>query len=1152
MQHSDFVHLHVHSDYSLLDGACRIEPLLTLARDYKMPAVAITDHGNMFGAVQFYKEALEQGIKPIIGCEMYVAVGNRFEKTGKGSAGGNFHHLTLLVKDQEGYKNLVRLSSLGYSEGFYYKPRIDKELLTKYKQGLIALSGCLKSEISSLLLNGDFNEAEKTALEFQEIFQAGNFYLELQDHGLDEQKKLNQALIRLSKKINIPLVATNDCHYLNQKDSFSHEVLLCLQTGTTMNDPKHMRFSSNQFYFKSGEEMKKLFSDVPESLRNTVEIAEKCNFTFTLGEQHLPTYNVPGGETPDNFLRKLAEEGLKKIYGNNKEAEKRLNRELQIISQMNFSSYFLIVWDLIQMAKESGIPVGPGRGSAAGSLVAYLLGITAIDPLRYNLIFERFLNPARISLPDIDMDFCYERRNEMIEYVAMKYGKDNVAQIITFGTMAARGAIRDVGRALGMSYSEVDRIARLIPFELNMTLKKAVSREPELKDLIETNPQVNELFTVASSIEGTVRHASTHAAGIVISDEALINKCPLCIGANGELTTQYEMNSLGDIGLLKMDFLGLRTLTVIEHTITLLKERGVELNINDIPLKDKETFHLLGEAHSLGLFQLESSGMRDLMKKLKPETFEDLIALLSLYRPGPLGSGMVDDFIRRKHNLIAVTYLHPSLEPILKETYGVILYQEQVMLIASQLGGFSMEQADILRRSMGKKIPEDMDRSREIFIKGAQKKNISKNLAEKIFNLMSEFSGYGFNKSHSAGYALISYYTAYLKAHYPVEFMSALLTSEAGNTEKIAMYVDECQRLKIKILHPDVNESFAKFIPVDGAIRFGLLAVKNVGTGAITSIIRVRQDKGHFKSLEDFTSRVDLRLVNRKVIESLIKCGVFSSLGEKRAALMRKLDKAIETGQDLQKEIERGQTAFWEAFGSHKDKNVSSETDKVEEWPESQILAYEKELLGIYVSGHPLARYHNIIEKFSSTTTAKLNLLGEGEKIRLGGIIRKLKFHITKKNDEKMAFLSVEDLAGTVEVIVFPKVFAQSQRFLREEAVIFIEGRLDFKGDKPKIIAELTIPLNKAVEHFTDIVQIDMSALDLGDDKLEKLKNLLISNPGKARVFINVEDKNKQKVKLQVNSMVKVAPSEQLEREIDKILGEGCVTFKTEGVSPEM
>jgi len=1148
VEHSDFVHLHVHSDYSLLDGACRIEPLLKLAHDYKMPAVALTDHGNMFGAVQLYKQAMKEGIKPIIGCEIYVALGGRLDKSGRSGGGEKSAHLTLLVKDIQGYKNLIRLSSLGYLEGFYYKPRVDKELLNECNRGIIALSGCLKSEIAQFLLRDEFNEAEIVAAQFQEIFKPGNFYLELQDHNIPEQKKVNQALLRLSKKLNIPVVATNDCHYLTQQDSFSHEVLLCLQTGTTMNDPQHMRFSSNQFYFKSPQEMKKLFSNIPEALRNTLEIAEKCNFSLTLGEQHLPNYKVPGGETPDSYLRKLSEAGLKKIYGANKEAQKRLNHELEIISQMNFSSYFLIVWDLIQMAKESGIPVGPGRGSAAGSLAAYVLGITAIDPLRYSLIFERFLNPARITLPDIDMDFCYERRNEMIEYVALKYGNDNVAQIITFGTMAARGAIRDVGRALGMPYLEVDRIARLIPFEPNITLNKAIAKEPELKGLVDSNPQINELFTVASSLEGTVRHASTHAAGIVISDEPLINKVPLYQGANGELTTQYEMRSLGDIGLLKMDFLGLRTLTVIEDTINLLKEKGINLDLEDISLKDKKIFHLLGEAHSLGLFQLESSGMRDLMRKLKPKSFEDLIALLSLYRPGPLGSGMVDDFIRRKHNLTSVVYPHPSLEPILKDTYGVILYQEQVMLIASLLGGFSLEQADILRRSMGKKIPEDMDRSRKIFIEGAQKKGIPKRVAERIFNLMSEFSGYGFNKSHSAGYALISYYTAYLKAHYPVEFMSALLTSEAGNADKVNLYVDECQRLKIKILPPDINESLAKFTPVKGAIRFGLLAIKNVGTGAITSIIRTREKMGHFKSLEDFTRRVDLRLVNRKVLESLIKCGAFGSLTEKRAVLMRKIDKSIEIGQQLQKESQLGQTAFWDVLSPQKENEKSLEVKETEEWPESQLLSYEKDLLGVYVSGHPLARHHEIIKTFSSASSSALNLLPDGEKVRLGGIIRKLKLHLTRKKEEKMAFLSLEDLEGIIEVIIFPRVFSQSHKFLREDALIFVGGRLDFKSDKPKLIAEVVTPLNKTVEQFTNTIQIEMPSFGLEEEKLEKLKKILLAHPGKAKVFLNVENKDKKKVKLLVNSLVKVAPTEELEKEIVKLLGGGCVTFKAEGI----
>ena len=1162
MEHSDFVHLHVHSDFSLLDGACRLEPLLKRVHQYKMPAVALTDHGNMFGAIQFYKQAMKEGIKPIVGCEVYVAPRSRLEKAGRG---GGSNHLTLLVADYQGYKNLIRLSSLGYLEGFYYKPRIDKELLAKFHQGLIALSGCLKSEIAQLLLDDQFTEAEEAASGFKDLFGPENFYLELQDHNLPEQKKVNQALVKLSKKLNIPMVATNDCHYLSREDVFPHEVLLCIQTGTTVNDPKHMRFNSGQYYFKSAEEMKKLFSDLPEALSNTMEIAEKCNLSLNFSEQHLPKYEVPEGETADSYLKKLAHRGMKALYGENPEAQKRLDHELEMISRMNYSSYFLIVWDLIHMAKESGIPVGPGRGSAAGSLVAYVLGITAIDPLRYNLIFERFLNPARLSLPDIDIDFCYERRNEVIEYVSLKYGRENVAQIITFGTMAARGVIRDVGRGLGMSYLEVDRIARLIPFEPNITLQEAVRKETELSELLKTNPQVNNLVRVAGSLERMVRHASTHAAGIVISDEPLINKVPLYRGSNAELITQYEMKSLGEIGLLKMDLLGLRTLTVIQETTNFVKKKGIELDLKNIPVDDKETYQLLGKAQSLGLFQLESSGMQDLLRKLKPEVFEDLIALLSLYRPGPLGSGMVDDFIRRKHNLTSISYLHPWLEPILKETYGVILYQEQVMLIASRLAGFSLEQADILRRSMGKKIPEDMDRSRKDFIEGAQKNGIAKRVAERIFNLIYEFSGYGFNKSHSAGYALISYYTAYLKAHFPVEFMAALLTSEASNPDKISLYIEECRRLKIKIFPPDVNESLAKFTPLEvpksekkpglpigegnkqnAGIIFGLLAVKNVGGGAIASIIKSRKNSGKFQSLSDFTKRVDLRLVNRKVLESLIKCGAFSSLGEKRAGLMRQLDKAIELGQQRQKENQMGQTAFWDEFSSHPGNDVFSADTKTEEWPESQLLLYEKTLLGVYVSGHPLARHSEIIEKYSSAKSSNLKTLPDGEKIRLGGIIRTFKMHLTKKREEKMAFLSLEDLEGMTEVIVFPRLFEQSRKYIREDALIFVVGRLDLKNDKPKIIAEGIVPLNKVVECFTDTVQIDMPGFSLEDDKLDKLKKILLAYPGKAKVFLRVENKDKKKVKLLVNSLVKVAPTEDLEREIDSLLGGDYVTFKTE------
>ncbi len=795
-EHARFVHLHVHTEYSLLDGACRLKDLVKAARDYHMPALAITDHGNMFGAIDFYRAAMARGVKPIIGCEVYVAPQSRFEKSLKPGKETSYH-LVLLAKDETGYKNLLKLASVAYLEGFYYKPRVDKEILAKYHEGLIALSGCLKGEIPILVLDNKIEEAKRVALEYKGIFGQENFFLELHDHGIEEQKRVNTKLISMGRELGIGLVATNDCHYIRKQDANAHDILLSIQTATTIDDPNRLKFSTEEFYLKSPEEMRELFHHIPEAIENTIRIAERCNLELKFGETLLPHYRPPEGYTLDDYLAELCHKGLKVRYPQvTPEIEERLEHELKIIRDTGYASYFLIVWDFIQIAKSKGIAVGPGRGSAPGSLVAFSLGITSLDPLKHDLLFERFLNPERITMPDIDIDFADDRRDEVISYVIKKYGKENVAQIATFGTMKARAVVRDVGRSLKFSYSEVDRIAKLIPPEIGMTIERALRTVPELKEITKKNEKVKKLVDIAKSLEGLVRHASTHAAGIVISKEPLTNYVPLFKGARDEVATQYAMGPLEAIGLLKMDFLGLRNLTVIGNTLKILKEKeNIDIDMDKIPLDDEKTFHLLKKAHTVGVFQIESSGMRDLLKKLKPEEFSDIVALIALYRPGPMGSGMTDDFIRRKHGLIPIEYLHPQLEPILKDTYGVILYQEQVMRIASDLAGFTMAKADLLRQAMGKKISVLLDRQRKEFVEGAVKNEISRNIANRIFDLISHFAGYGFNKSHSSAYALISYQTAYLKANYPLYYMAALLTSEMNNTDKLIKYIELTKKM---------------------------------------------------------------------------------------------------------------------------------------------------------------------------------------------------------------------------------------------------------------------------------------------------------------------------------------------------------------------
>lgn len=1138
MPRSEFVHLHLHTQYSLLDGACRIPEILSLAKQYKMYSLAITDHGSMFGAIDFYLEAQKCGIKPIIGCETYVAPGSRLDKTSAGIDEASYH-LILLCRNETGYQNLMKLVSIGYLEGFYYRPRIDKEILSKYCQGLIGMSACLKGEIPVLLQQKRFNDALKCADTYQNIFAKDNFYLEIQPNSIPEQKIVNDGLIKISKELHIPLVATNDVHYLTKERAASHEALLCIQTQTTLDDPNRMRFQTQEFYFTSPQEMKSFFKDIPEAVDNTELIASRCNLELDFSKVHLPKYTPPNGEDKEEFLLRLCENGIKERFGSSTPAIKeRLEHELKIIKHMGFISYFLIVWDFIHYAKSKGIPVGPGRGSAAGSLVSYLLGITDVDPLKYGLLFERFLNPERLGLPDIDIDFCYERRQEVIDYVTNKYGQENVAQVITFGTMAARAVVRDVGRVMAIAYADVDRIAKMIPPELDMTLKKALESESELMNLYKNDPQITKLIDTALSLEGLNRHASVHAAGVVIADKPLDNYMPLFKTGDGQVTSGYSMGILEKIGLLKVDFLGLRNLTVIDQAVKLVKAmQGVDIDIEKLPLDDSKAYKLLASSLTMGVFQLESSGMRDLLKKLEPDRFEDLIALLALYRPGPIGSGMLDDFMRRKHNADLIRYEHPKLEPILKETYGIMVYQEQIMQIASTLAGFSLAQADILRKAMGKKIPEVMEKQRKNFITGCVKNNIRETLASKIFDFIEYFSGYGFNKSHSTAYALISYRTAYLKANFPVEFMTALLTSERDNTDKIVEYVNEAGRMGLSVLPPDINESECLFNIVDEkTIRFGLLAIKNVGRGAAESIVEARKE-GKFISLEDLCKHIDLRLANRKVLESLIKCGAMDSFKMPRAQMVSGLDMILESASRAQKEKAKGQLSFFDTGFSEngfQNKGINS-IPHVKEWPEPQLLSFEKDMLGFYVSGHPLARYAKQLKRFASSSLGRLHEHKDQDEIKIVGLIAKIKQTTTRARQEKMAILKLEDLEAEVEALVFPRAYQKISRYIQPNTVVMVYGVINLKEDTPKVIVNDLFPFEEIYKFITGM-KINLSGLR--ENVFESLKELLASYRGNTPIYLHLDTPAKSRVQLVVGEGLYVSPSEKLIEDLENLLGE--------------
>lgn len=1135
-----FVHLHVHTEYSLLDGAARIKKVVETAAAMGMQSLAVTDHGVMYGVVDFYKACKKQNIKPILGCEVYVAPRTRHDRTPK--VDDNLYHLVLLAENETGYRNLLRVVSTGFTEGFYYKPRVDKELLAAHSEGLIALSGCIAGEVATHIVNGNPDQAARSAAEYADIFGRDNFYLELQDHGLEEQKTANRGLVELHKKSGLPLVATNDVHYVLREHAEMQDVLLCIQTGKTVDDPGRMRFDSVEFYLKDGREMALLFGELQEALENTARIAERCNVDLEFGKLHLPEYRVPENHTPDTYLRELCLEGIKWRFGEMSEpVRQRLDFELQVIKQMGYSTYFLIVWDFIHFARKSGIPVGPGRGSAAGSLVAYALGITNIDPLRYGLLFERFLNPERVSMPDIDIDFCFEKRGRVIEYVAEKYGSDRVAQIATFGTMAARAAIRDVGRAMGIPYGDVDRIAKLVPTELHITIEKALQDSPELSEIYRQDEQVRKLIDTAALLEGMPRHASTHAAGVVITRQPLTHYLPLYKAADGPLTTQFAKDQVEELGLLKMDLLGLRTLTVIADAVRMIGEnRNVEINIDDIPLDDPNTFELLCRGDGVGVFQLESSGMRAILRELKPEVFEDIVALVALYRPGPLGSGMVEDFIKSKHGEKKVVYLHPKLEPILRDTYGVILYQEQVMRIASDLAGFTLGEADMLRRAMGKKKPEIIAGLRAQFVEGAEKNGVDTAIAGQVFDLMEYFAGYGFNKSHSAAYAMVSYQTAYLKANYPVEYMAALLTSVKDNTDKVAYYIEECRRMGIDVLPPDVNASGVDFTVDGDKIRFGMAAIKNVGLGAVQSIIEIKEQGGPYMSFADFCQRLDTRVINRRVLENLVKSGALDSLGHYRSQMMAAVESGLGLAQSSQKDRKNGQLSLLDFWGEDVKNTVNIDMPAIREYSPADMLTLEKEALGLYVSGHPLSEYRESIRRHATHQVAGLGELADRTEVVVGGLLSGIK-KITTKRGENMAFASLEDLTGMVELVIFPRTFRECASLLQAEGAVLVGGVTNQSGEETKIIVNTMKPLGR--QQYGELyLKLD----EISTNLVARIQQVLSTCPGECPVYLYFPARKKL---ARADRRYWVNLDSGVVDELAKLLGPDRVRVKNDGIT---
>jgi DNA polymerase III subunit alpha len=1153
MDAPNFVHLHLHTDYSLLDGACEIGELTSEAARRGMPAVAVTDHGNLFAAANFYHQATTHGVKPIIGCEMYVAPDNH---KNRGTGAERSNHLVLLCENEKGYQNLIKLVSTGYLDGFYYKPRVDHELLAKHSEGLIALSACLRGEVADALLAEKYDQAQKSAYRLRDIFGKGNFFLEVQDQGLEMDTRVNRDLVRLSKESGIPLVATNDCHYLTQADSHAQEVLMCIQTGKTMSDGQRMKFATDQFYFKTAEEMAQVFRELPDAVTRTVAIAERCNVKIQRVSNPFPEFKVPEGHTADSYFERVVREGfasrapqIERLTKEGRlrhalsEYESRLTSEIEMIKKMRFAGYFLIVWDFIHYARAQGVPVGPGRGSAAGSLVSYSLRITDVDPMQYDLIFERFLNPERVSMPDIDIDFCMRRRGEVIDYVRQKYGAESVAQIITFGTMAAKAVLKDAGRALDMPYGDVDKIAKMIPNTLNIELEDALKQSPQLESLRKSDERVGELVQVALRLEGLARHASTHAAGVVISPRPLTEIVPLYKSNKDEITTQYDMNALERIGLLKMDFLGLTTLTVLDDAVLMIKQnRGVDLELSALPLDDAASYAMFSRGDTTGIFQFESHGMRDILKRYQPTRMEDLTALNALYRPGPIQGGMIDDFIARKQGKKKVTYDLPELEEFLAETCGVIVYQEQVMQIANRLAGFSLGDADLLRRAMGKKKPEEMAAQREKFLTGCRSHNVPPKKAEKIFDLMAEFAGYGFNKSHSCAYALLAYQTAWLKTHYPVEFISAMLTSETGNTEKVVKYINEARSMGIRVLPPDVHESGLYFTPVGDDIRFGLAAIKNVGENTAKAICEARGTSGRFRTLFEFSEAIEPKFLNKRVLESLVKAGALDCTGGSRGRLFAAIDQAISRGQKKHQEKTVGQGGLFLAGPSelHSQPWQEAELPEADDWSEEQQLAGEYSVLGFYISGHPLDKYAGRLKDLNAAELATMESRKNNEEIVVGGIIVQIRA-MRSRRGARWAILTLQDRTGVIEALAFPEAFAKLEAILKANTPLLVKGRVAVEDVGTRLIVADARLLDQLADRPPSLlrVRMDLSTVDTG--ALDRLQKLFSSRPGRCRVAFELVKDDGTAATLESKSAV-LADRELVER-VREICGTDSVAL---------
>ena len=1136
MSFTNFVHLHTHSQYSLLDGACRLDDVIAKAKEFRMPALAITDHGNLFGAIEFYHKASKAGVKPIIGMEAYVAAGSRLDKQPSPQFPDGGFHLVLLAKNRTGYQNLIKLSTAGFLEGFYHRPRIDKGLLRQHAEGLIASSACLKGEINWYLLQGNTESAVAAAHELQDIFGRGNFYLEVQYHGLEQEEHLLSKIEAISRETGIPMLATNDCHYLLREHAPAHDALLCIQTGKLISDQDRMRYRTDQIYFKSAEEMDKALGDFKEALQNTIAVAEACNLELELDRLLLPVFPIPQPFVgPDEYLEHLCHEGLQRLYPRiTPEIEKRLHYELGVIKQMGYAGYFLIVKDFCDYARSQGIPVGPGRGSAAGSLVSYALGITTIDPIEFDLLFERFLNPERISMPDIDIDFADRGRDKIIEYVIKKYGADNVCQIITFGTMAARAVVRDVGRVMGMPYGEVDRIAKMIPFAVDMTLERALKESPELSGLVEKDERVARLIDYSQTLEGLARHCSTHAAGVVIAPSALTDYVPLFKGSKGEITTQFDMKRVEQIGLLKMDFLGLKTLTAIDDAVAMIRKNHpeVELDINKIPLDDTAVYQLFAAGHTIGVFQFESPGMRDYLRRLAPETFTDITAMNALYRPGPLDSGMIDKYIERKRGSRHIRYPHPVLEGVLKDTYGVIVFQEQVLKIANLMAGYSMGKADLLRKAMGKKDAALMGEQKREFLDGAAQVGIDHVVAEDVFHQIETFARYGFNKAHSTCYAFIAYQTAWLKVYYPREFMAALMTSEINDSDRIYVLLEECRRMNLKVLPPDINESERDFSVVGDRIRFGLLAVKNVGEGPANALVAERRQGGRYDSLADVCRRVAPFSVNRRTLESLIGAGACDSLPGHRAQLLEALPGLLELGHKV---AAMSSTHDLFAADGARVERVAPALPEVAEWSNSQRLALEKQMLGFYVSGHPLEQYRDELIAFTTGSAASLVGAVDGREVTVGGIVSQVKTMQDKKGNT-MAFITLEDFTGAVEMILFSDCYEKHKELAHADSMVLATGRVSTReGEAPKILATELVGLEHLTERFDCqlVIRIDEN---YSEETLDSVLAGLENHPGNIPVLIAARE-NGQDVYIRSRKFA-VRPDRELLEAVKARLGE--------------